>query len=82
MITGLGDVEPTSWQKILITTLPEAERPLYTELHMTMGWTYQQIWLHLAGRAGAYKAGVHWGGYGPPRSLRPESRMRNMEHGC
>ena len=36
--------------KTLITTLPEAERALYTELHMTMGWTYQQIWLHLAGR--------------------------------
>ena len=36
--------------KILTTTLPEAKRALYTELHMTMGWTYQQIWLDLARR--------------------------------
>ena len=36
--------------KILITALPEAKRALYTELHMTMRWTYQQIWLDLAGR--------------------------------
>ena len=36
--------------KILITALPEAKRALYTELHMTMGWTHEQIWLDLAGR--------------------------------
>ena len=36
--------------KVLITALPEAKRALYLELHMTMGWTYQQIWLDLAGR--------------------------------
>ena len=36
--------------KILITTLPESKRALYTELRMTMGWTYQQIWLDLAGQ--------------------------------
>ena len=68
--------------KILITTLPEAKRALYTELHMMMGWTYQQVWLDLAGRGRAYKAGVHCGGYGQPHSLRLESRWRNMKHGC
>ena len=35
--------------KILITKLPEAKRALYTELHMTMGWTYQQIILVFGG---------------------------------
>ena len=36
--------------KILLTTLPEAKRALYTQLHMSLGWTYQKIWLDLAGR--------------------------------
>ena len=36
--------------KILITALPEAKRALYTELQMTKGWNYQQIWLDLAGQ--------------------------------
>ena len=35
--------------KILITTLLESKRALHTELHMTMEWNYQQIWLDLAG---------------------------------
>ena len=41
--------------KIRITTRTEAERALYTEIHMTMGWTYQQIWLELAGSPGPTK---------------------------
>ena len=36
--------------KILLTTLPEAKRALYTQLHMSLGWTYENIWLDLAGR--------------------------------
>ena len=36
--------------KILLTTLPEAKRALYTQLHMSLGWTYQKIWLDLASR--------------------------------
>ena len=37
--------------KIPITTLPHSKPAVYTVLHMTMGWTYEQIWLDLTGGA-------------------------------
>ena len=82
VIIGLGDVKPNLMVKILITTLPEATRALHTEIHMTMGWTYQQMWLHFAGGPAAYKAGVCCGGYGQSCSLRLENSWTNMEIWC
>ena len=68
--------------KILITTLPESRQVLNTELHMTMGWTYQQIWLDLAGRGRGLQSQHSlrrlWTASQPPL----ESCWRNMEHGC